>query len=60
MQPTLSPLASQALIGQVSKQGSMAFQVEGWDEVLATIKRKEAPLREGEEKNGTEKDKGQW
>ena len=39
---------------QVSKQGFMAAQVEGWDEAPATIKGKEAPLR-GEKEIGQKK-----
>ena len=40
----------------------MAFEVDGWDEVLATIKRKEAPLKKrrggGSEEIGQKKLKG--
>ena len=35
---------SKAVMGQVSKEGSMAIQVEGWDAIHAVIYRKEDNL----------------
>ena len=44
---TYSITTSKAMIGQVSKEGSMTIQVEGLDAILATIYRKEDPPRKG-------------
>ena len=42
---------SKAVMGQVSKEGSMAIQVEGWDAIQAVIYRKEDNLVGGIRKN---------
>ena len=41
---------SKAVMGQVSKEGSMAIQVEGWDAIQAVIYRKEDNLVGGDQK----------
>ena len=46
-----SIVTSKAVMGQVSKEGSMAIQVEGWDAIQAVIYRKEDNLVGGIRKN---------